>query len=156
MLRGYAAMGLEDVALWHERDISHSSVERVAIPDACLVLDFALARMNRILSGLAVDADRMRLNLDASRGTIFSQAVLLALVRHGLNRDAAYRIVQTASASALSSGRHLREVLAADESCPLSDDALGAAFDLDRHLAHAGTGVDHLMSVTPDWMRSRE
>jgi adenylosuccinate lyase len=155
MLRGYAAMGLEDVALWHERDISHSSVERVAIPDACLVLDFALARMNRVLSGLTVNADRMRANLEASNGTIFSQAVLLALVKHGLERDAAYRIVQAASAEALAAGRHLRAVLADSEECPLGDASLDSAFDLDRYLAHADGGVDHLMGLTADWMRSR-
>jgi adenylosuccinate lyase len=155
MLRGYAAMGLEDVALWHERDISHSSVERVAIPDACLVLDFVLARMNRILAGLSVNVDRMRQNLDASHGTVFSQAVLLALVEHGLERDAAYRIVQNASSTAIGSRRHLRDVLADDGACPLDDGALDRAFDLDRYLAYAGGGVDHLATITPDWMRGR-
>ena len=92
LLRGWATATLENVALWHERDITHSSVERIAVPDACLALDFALARMNRILQGLTVDADRMRANLDASQGTVFSQAVLLALISSGTERDAAYRI----------------------------------------------------------------
>lgn len=155
LLRGYAQMGFEDQALWHERDISHSSVERVAIPDACLVLDFALARMNRILSGLTVNAERMRQNLDASNGALFSQPVLLALVRHGLGRDEAYRIVQEASQTALASGRHLRDVLAEDEACPLGPEALTAAFDLDRLLTHTGEAVDRLGSITAEWMRSR-
>jgi len=155
LLRGYAGMSLENVALWHERDISHSSVERVAIPDACLALDFALARMKRILSGLTVNTERMLHNLEASQGTVFSQAVLLALIEHGLQRDEAYRIVQTASAEALESGRQLREILADDDACPLDDEALDAAFDLDRYLSQAEGGMDDLTKVTADWMRSR-
>ncbi|MEE9298533.1 MAG: adenylosuccinate lyase [Acidimicrobiia bacterium] len=155
LLRGYAVASLENVALWHERDISHSSVERVAVPDACLVLDFALARMNRILTGLAVHADRMRANLEASNGTVFSQSILLALVSHGMERDAAYRIVQSASTEALDTGTHVGEVLAADNECPLDDDALDATFDLDHYLTHAGKGVDHLATITPQWMRGR-
>lgn len=156
MLRGYAQMGMENQPLWHERDITHSSVERVAIPDACLVLDFALARMKRIVDGLVIDADRMRQNLEASHGTVFSQAVLLALVRHGLERDAAYRIVQSASARAVDTGDDLRIVLTIDPDCPLDDDELDAAFDLERYLRHAEESVDELEQVTADWMRSRD
>ena len=155
LLRGWAAATLENVALWHERDISHSSVERIAIPDACQALDFALARMDRILSGLTVDHDRMRANLDASNGAIFSQAVLLALVEAGLERDAAYRIVQAASARAVESGTQLHDVLAADEACPLEGSALEAAVDLDRCLRYAGDGVERLATITPEWMRDR-
>ena len=155
LLRGYATASLENVALWHERDISHSSVERVTFPDACLVLDFALARTNLILSGLTVDKDRMRANLDASKGTVFSQAVLLALVKTGQERDTAYRIVQSASARALESGSDLQEVLAADEACQLDEASLAAAFDLDRYLQHSGTSVDRLATITPESMRSR-
>lgn len=153
MLRGYAQMALENVALWHERDISHSSVERVAIPDACLVLDFALARMNRILSGLTVNTERMRENLEASHGTVFSQAVLLALVEHGMERDQAYRVVQAAATRSLGSGSHLLQILDADADCPLSPDDLSTAFDLDRYLRHAGRGVDHLAGFDEEWMR---
>ena len=155
LLRGYAAASLENVALWHERDISHSSVERVTIPDSCLILDFALARMDRILSGLTVDADRMRANLEASHGTIFSQVVLLALVEAGLERDAAYRVVQSASLRAVESGTHLRDLLANDQACPLDESALDAAFDLQRCLRHAGDGVKRLATITPEWMRER-
>jgi adenylosuccinate lyase len=155
LLRGYALMGLENVALWHERDISHSSVERVALPDACLALDFALARMNRILAGLTVNTARMTANLEASQGAVFSHAVLLALVEHGLERDAAYRVVQSAAVISLETGQHLRGVLGADPDCPLSEERLAAAFDLDDYLAHAGDAVDHLARITPEWMRTR-
>ena len=82
------------MALWHERDISHSSVERVAIPDATTLLDFALARFTRVVDGLAIDSAQMQANLDATRGLVFSQAVLLALVERGHTRDEAYQIVQ--------------------------------------------------------------
>ena len=94
LLRGYAQVGLENVALWHERDISHSSAERVVLADACLVLDYMLAKFTDLLSGLVVDSERMQTNLDQTRGLVFSQAVLLALVESGTTRDDAYRIVQ--------------------------------------------------------------
>jgi len=155
LLRGWAGAALENVALWHERDISHSSVERVALPDACLSLDFAIARMNRVLAGLSVDVDRMRANLDASNGTVFSQAALLSMVSAGMDRDGAYRIVQRASTEALETGSQLRAVLAADSECNLSEEELDSAFDLDRYLAHAGDAVDHLETLTADWMRTR-
>jgi adenylosuccinate lyase len=155
LLRGYATMGLENVALWHERDISHSSVERVAIPDACLVLDFALARMRQVLEGLTVNMDRMKANLEASHGTVFSQAALLALISHGLERDAAYRMVQAASQRASDESTDLQTVLAQDPECPLDQEALDAACDLDRYLRNAGAAVDKLAAITPEWMRSR-
>ncbi len=155
LLRGWATATLENVALWHERDITHSSVERIALPDACLALDFALARTNRILQGLTVNSDRMHANLDASHGTVFSQAVLLALISNGTERDAAYRIVQRAAGDALDKGTHLRDVLTTDDDCMLGDSELTRAFDLDRYLAHAGEGVDHLAEITPEWMRGR-
>ena len=149
LLRGWAAAGLEDVALWHERDISHSSVERVAIPDACLALDFALHRMNRVMEGLSVDPDRMRANLEASRGLVFSQGALLALIRSGKDRDEAYRIVQQASVSAAASGAHLRDALAGS----LDDATLDEVFSLDAFVEGAGAAVDHLSTLTTTWLR---
>ncbi|MDP2624003.1 MAG: adenylosuccinate lyase [Actinomycetota bacterium] len=149
LLRGWAVAGMEDVALWHERDISHSSVERVAIPDACLALDFALHRMNRVLSGLTVDADRMRANLEAPRGLVFSQAALLALIRSGKDRDEAYRIVQEAASAAMASGAHLRDTLAG----ALDEPALDEVFSLEAFLAGADLAVEHLSKVTTDWLR---
>ena len=145
LLRGYAVAGMENVALWHERDISHSSVERVILPDACLALDFALARSLRIAEGLVVFPDRMRRNLEAASGTVFSQAALLELIRGGMGRDEAYRMVQTAANEAAAGGRHLREVLAGR----VTDDA----FSEERYVAAAGTAVDHLATITAEWLQ---
>jgi adenylosuccinate lyase len=147
LLRGYAVAGLENVALWHERDITHSSVERVILPDACLALDFALARTTRIVAGLTVDTARMRANLDASRGTVFSHAALLNLIQGGMDRDEAYRVVQEAAAQAMASGRHLGEVL--------GDRIDTAVFSEESYLSEAGVAVDHFTAdITPDWLRN--
>jgi adenylosuccinate lyase len=151
LLRGYALAGLENVALWHERDISHSSVERVALPDACLALDFALHRTTRIVEGLVVDSDRMRANLDAAGGLVFSQPVLLALIRAGMERDAAYRLVQEAASEAVASGRHLGDVLG-EMDTPLDRATLDAAFDLEAVLVDAGAAVDELAGITAQWL----
>ena len=145
LLRGWAVAAMEDVALWHERDISHSSVERIAIPDACLALDFALARMTGVIDGLIVDRDRMRVNLDAAGGAVFSHAALLALIRSGMERDDAYRVVQTAAADAMASGGDLAGVL--------GDRVPDATFSLDRYLSGASASVDHLARVTVEWLR---
>ena len=145
LLRGWAVAAMEDVALWHERDISHSSVERIAIPDACLALDFALARMTGVIDGLIVDRDRMRANLDAAGGAVFSHAALLALIRSGMERDDAYRVVQTAAADAMASGGDLAGVL--------GDRVPDATFSLDRYLSGASASVDHLARVTVEWLR---
>ena len=145
LLRGWSVAAIEDVALWHERDISHSSVERVAIPDACLALDFALDRMTRVVDGLLVDDDRMRVNLEAAGGVVFSHAALLDLIRGGMDRDEAYRVVQAASTEAMASGRDLRDVLG---------DRVGATvFSLDRYLAGAAEAVDQLARVTVEGLR---
>jgi adenylosuccinate lyase len=129
--------GLEDVALWHERDISHSSVERIVLPDALQLTGFVLRSATELARGLVVHADRARLHLEVtSHGLVYSQAVLLALVRAGLARDDAYRIVQRDAAAAASSGRRLRDVLEADADVPLDAAALDVAFDLDRLLRH--------------------
>ncbi len=149
LLRGYALAGLEDVALWHERDISHSSVERVALPDACLVLDFALHRMTRIVDGLVVDAARMRANLDATRGLVYSQAVLLALVSAGLTRDEAYRLVQRHALAVWDLGGQLHDALAADPEVPLDAETLAACFDPTRFLEHTAAIWDRLEHLHP-------
>ena len=147
LLRAYAGAGLEDVALWHERDISHSSVERVVLPDACLVADFGLERMTRLVEGLVVDADRMRANLDATHGLVYSQAVLLALVEQGMTRDQAYRIVQRSAMTAWDGGGTLSDLLAADPDVPLDADALASCFSADRSLANAGVVFDRLAAL---------
>ena len=147
LLRGWAVAGLEDVALWGERDISHSSVERVALPDACLVLDFALARITALVEGLEVHADRMAANLEAAGGQVYSQAVLLALVAAGMPRDRAYRLVQGAARRAAESGEHLRDVLAADPEVTLGTATLEACFDPARHVERASVVFERLEGV---------
>src|SRR5437868_8973647 len=125
LLRGYALAGMEDVALWHERDISHSSVERVALPDATILLDYAQALATRVVEGLTVHADRMSANLDATHGALFSQRALLALVENGRSRDDAYRIVQENAQRAWDTGTPFRDLLA--QAAPELD--LDAVFD---------------------------
>lgn len=142
LLRGYATAAMENVALWHERDISHSSVERVILPDACLVLDFALARTTRIVEGLVVNPERMRANLEAAQGTVFSHAALLALIRSGSGRDEAYRLVQNSAGDALATGRRLDEALA--------DRLPASTFSLDEYLGHAGDSIDRLLALELD------
>jgi adenylosuccinate lyase len=134
LLRGYASAGLENVALWHERDISHSSVERVALPDATNLLHYALGRMNRILDNLIVDTDRMQTNLDDTRGLVSSQTVLLALVDSGATRDEAYRIVQRNAMLTWDEGGTLLEHLTDDPDVTLDAEILVACFTPQRAL----------------------
>jgi adenylosuccinate lyase len=146
VLRGYVVAGLEDVALWHERDISHSSVERIVLPDACQLAFYMAVRLRTVVDGLEVYPDRMRENLHSSHGLVFSQAVLLALVEGGWTRDDAYRSVQRAAARSWEDRRPFLEVLLEDHDVV---DALGparleACFDLVGALAHAGRSVDAL------------
>ena len=156
VLRGYLVAGLEDVALWHERDISHSSVERIVLPDASMVAYYAAKRMTRLIDGLVIHPDRMRENLlEGSYGLVFSQPVLLALVGSGLSRDVAYRIVQRDARVAHTERRSFRAVLDAD---PEVSGALGGgaqaakaldeAFDLSRSLAQVRRTFDALEKVT--------
>jgi adenylosuccinate lyase len=132
---------LEDVALWHERDISHSSVERVIGPDATIALDFALSRLAGIVKDLLVYPERMRLNLDRLGGLIHSQRVLLALTEAGVPREEAYRLVQRNAMRVWEDGADFLEALLADKdvSKALTPDALRAQFDLGHHLKHVDT-----------------
>ena len=147
LLRGYLGAGLEDVALWHERDISHSSVERVALPDASHLTYYSLRKMTTVVEGLDVDAQRMLENLERSHGLVFSQPVLLALVGAGLDRDSAYRIVQRNAMAAWGQGKDLRTMLEADPDVALGAEALDEAFDLGRSLRHTGRIFEHLDAV---------
>jgi adenylosuccinate lyase len=141
LLRGYALTAAENNALWHERDISHSSTERVIFPDACVVLDFMLSEMADILDRLDVDAGRMRQNIDLTRGLIYSQPVMLALVDAGMDRQTAYRLVQEHASRAMQGGPALQEAIANDPrtSEMISSEQLGEAFDPRRQLAHVDT-----------------
>ena len=136
LLRGYAGAGLEDVALWHERDISHSSVERVALPDATILADFMIARATGLVDGLVVHPERMRANLERTAGLVFSEGVMLRLVAKGLPRQRAYEIVQRSALAAHEGRGRFRDLLGADPDVTLSPAELDAAFDLEHHLRH--------------------
>ncbi len=139
LLRGYAQVGLENVALWHERDISHSSAERVVLADACLALDYMAVKFTGLVENLVVDTERMRSNLDATRGLVFSQAVLLALIEDaGFDRDRAYRVVQRNAMRAWDEQTPLHELLAADAEMPLDETVLAQCFSTERFLRHTG------------------
>jgi len=144
LLRGYAQAGLEDVALWHERDISHSSVERIALPDATILLDYAQHLAIRVVEGMTVNADRMLVNLDATHGALFSQRALLALVESGRSRDDAYRIVQVNAQRAWDEGIPFRDLLA--EAAPELD--LDTIFDPAAFTRHAPAIVARLDALT--------
>ncbi len=132
VLRGYAQTGLENVALWHERDISHSGAERVILPDATIGLDYMQDLATKVVSGMTVRTDRMRENLELTHGALFSQRALTALVESGLTRDEAYRVVQENAQRAWDSGTHFRELLGT--AAPDLD--LDAVFDYSAYLTH--------------------
>lgn len=138
LLRSYAQSSLENVPLWHERDISHSSVERVILPDATILLDYLLVRFREVLEGLRVYPDRMRHNLELTGGLVFSEAVLLALVGKGLTREDAYRLVQRHAMKAWESGEPFKPLLLADPEIRrhLSPGEVENCFDLGYHLRH--------------------
>ena len=135
VLRGNAQAALEDIPLWHERDISHSSVERVIIPDSTILLDYLQHRASGLVGEMKVDVDRMRANLELTHGALYSQRVLLALVEGGSKRDDAYRIVQELAQRAWEEGVPLRELLAADERAAGLE--LDRIFDPAAYLRHA-------------------
>jgi adenylosuccinate lyase len=142
LIRGNAHAAMENVALWHERDISHSSVERVILPDSFIALDHMLRRFTRIVRGMVVHADRMRENLDRSRGVVFSGTVLLELATRGVSRERAYELVQRNAMRSFDERRDFKGLLLADADViavlPAAD--IERAFDLDEQLKH----VDHI------------
>jgi adenylosuccinate lyase len=129
LLRANLQAGLENVALWHERDISHSSVERVILPDSTELLDYMVATIHHVLEGLRVFPERMRENLNSGGGVVFSQPVLLALINRGVSREDAYRIVQEAAAASWDEGADFRDRLLADDRFLLSDDEVAPLFE---------------------------
>ena len=138
LLRGNAHASLENIALWHERDISHSSVERVILPDSCIALDHMLRRMTRIVQGLVVNVDRMRENLNRSRGVVFSGTVLLELARKGISREQAYEWVQRNAMRSFAEHTDFKPLLLADPDITraLTAAEIERAFDLDEQLKH--------------------
>ena len=147
VLRANAQAGLEDVALWHERDISHSSVERIVLPDSTILLDYLQHRAIGVVREMTVDAERMRANLDLTSGALFSQRALLALVEGGMARDDAYRVVQATARRAWETGTPLRELLAAEPAAQGLD--LDAVFDERHFTRHAAEIVGRLEQIAP-------
>jgi adenylosuccinate lyase len=150
VVRAAATVGLENVALWHERDISHSSAERVVLPDAFLGLDYMLDRFAWLVAGLVVDAERMRRNLNVSHGLVFSQRVLLALVAAGLPRDEAYGLVQRNALRAWDDELDFRALVESDPdiTASLDAEAIAEAFDLREALRHVDVLFDRLTALT--------
>jgi adenylosuccinate lyase len=142
VLRGYAQTGLEDVALWHERDISHSGAERIVLPDATILLHYMTHVMLRIVRGLEIHAARMRENLELTHGALFSQRLLLALIEQGATRDEAYRVAQELAQRAWDERTPLRALVEADPRCATLD--AGAVFDESHYTRHAAAIVGRL------------
>ncbi len=147
LLRGYASAGLENVALWHERDISHSSVERVALPDATILLHYTLVRMTHLIENLIVDDERMLANLESTKGLVYSQAVLLALIDSGLTRDEAYRLVQRNAMMTWDGDGTFLENLLGDDAVLLDEQTLKSRFDPKQALANTTVVFDRLTSA---------
>jgi len=148
LLRGYSLSAMENIALWHERDISHSSVERVIAPDACILVDFMLARFTSVVEGMKVYPDRMMENLELTRGLVFSGTLLIALVDKGVSREDAYRLVQNHALAAWEGGATFPERVKSDSEIKkhLSTDEILAIFDLKRHLNHVDIIFDRVFS----------
>ena len=144
VLRGNAVAAMENVSLWHERDITHSSVERIIVPDSCMLLDYMLAQMTDVLDRLIVYPDTMAKNLERTHGLIFSQSVLLALTKKGMRREEAYRIVQAAAMEVWQSGRDFRDVLKGvpEVANALPETEMGEIFSLEKSIRN----VDYIFS----------
>ncbi len=146
LIRGYCLAAMENIPLWHERDISHSSVERVIFPDATIVMDFMLHRFSSMVEGLVVDGERMRRNMELSGGATYSQTLLLALVDANMTREEAYAIVQRNAHKALDSGRTFAELVRQDQDVlqVLDPEAINSVFDPAAMLKQAGTIFDRV------------
>jgi adenylosuccinate lyase len=149
VVRGYATVGLENVALWHERDISHSSAERVVLPDAFLAVDYMLERFAWLVRGLVVRSERMRENLEATGGLFFSQRLLLALVDSGLARDDAYRLVQRHALRAWDESLDFRELVRGDSEIT-GRVALDDVFDPSAFTQHTDVVFGRLRALTTE------
>jgi adenylosuccinate lyase len=152
LIRGNAVAAFENVALWHERDISHSSVERIILPDSFIALDHMLRRFTRIVRGMVVYADRMRENLERSRGVVFSGTVLLELARRGISREQAYEWVQRNAMRSFHEQKDFKSLLLADPdlSQVLSPEDIEKAFDLNDQLRNVDAIFDRVFAKTPE------
>jgi adenylosuccinate lyase len=152
LVRGYALPALENVALWHERDISHSSVERVIAPDATIALDFALSRLTTLIDRLIVYPKNMRKNLDRLGGLVNSQRFLLALTQKGASREEAYRLVQRNAMPVWRGEGDFKTLLTQDKEVRhyLSEEEIAAEFDLDYHFKHVDTIFERVFGKAKD------
>lgn len=148
LLRGYSVTAMENMALWHERDISHSSAERVIAPDATILLHFALGRFRGMMEKLLVYPDRMRKNLESTHGLLYSQRVLLALAAKGLSRETAYEVVQRSAMKSWKTGRPLAALLWKDKDVRsvLSKKEFDALFDIGYYLKNIDGIIDRVFA----------
>jgi len=153
LMRGYALTSMEDVALWHERDISHSSAERIILPDACLLLDYTLSMFTSIINGLNVYPKNMKKDLEITKGLVFSQRVMLTLIDKGISRQEAYKFVQKNAMRSWSSGKKFLTLLEADKDLMqhISREELEAIFDYNFYLAHVDTIFKRLGLTESQW-----
>ena len=152
-MRGYAVTSLEDVALWHERDISHSSAERIILPDGCLLLDYTLSIFTQIISGLNVYPKNMKKDLEMTHGLVFSQRVMLALIDKGISRQQAYKFVQKNAMESWRTGKKFLSLLEADTELMqlISKEELEAIFDYNFYMAHVDTIFKRLGLTESQW-----
>ncbi|MGN6593327.1 MAG: lyase family protein, partial [Terriglobales bacterium] len=150
LLRSNAQAGLENVALWHERDISHSSVERVILPDSCILADYLLAKTTDLLDKLLVYPEQMQRNLDLTHGLVFSGQLLLELVESGVSREQAYRWVQRHAMETWRTGQDFRRLVESDPEirAQVKPETIAAAFDLQRQLRHVDTIIERALAET--------
>jgi adenylosuccinate lyase len=153
LIRGYALTSLENIALWHERDISHSSTERIILPDSCLVLDYMLSIFTSVMKGLNVYPENMKRNIELTQGVIFSQRVLLALISKGLPRGEAYRIVQDNAMKAWDKRKSFLRLLEADKriTARLYKKELNSLFDYGYYLRHVDEVFERLGLAKTKW-----
>ncbi len=151
LLRGYAVPAMENIALWHERDISNSSVERVLFPDACVLSHFMIVELTELVHNWVVDVDRMRHNVESTGGAIFSQRVMLELVEHGMDRQDAYKLVQEHALSVWDEGGHLRDRLRSEPAVleAVGENGLDELFDYEYHLRHVDVAFERLGLLSP-------
>jgi len=149
VVRTNAIAALENIALWHERDISHSSVERVIMPDSTILIDFMLFRLKNIITNMHVYPEKMKINLEITKGLIFSQGILLALVKKGLSRQMAYEMVQRCAMQVWQNEKNLKDVVLEDKNITsyLTKDEIEEIFDLNRHLRHVDTIFTRVFSM---------
>jgi len=153
LMRGYALTAMENIALWHERDISHSSTERIIQPDSCLVLDYSLALFTSVMRGLQVYPQRMKRNIELTRGLIFSQRVMLALIDKGLSRQEAYQLVQRNAMKAWEKNKGFLNLLKADSevTAVLPPEELASLFDVQYYLRHIDDIFKRLGLTETQW-----